>query len=234
MALLGIVLLVGVAAADDTPGLKSKKDLGSYALGMDLGNQLRKMSIDVDPAVFGQGLRDALSGGKTLLTEEQVRAAVAEMQADLKRKKAGGENKTEMALLAAYNKRAGETFLADNQKKEDVVTLPSGLQYRVLKQGDGKKPTLEDTILCHYSGALIDGREFYNSYTRNQPMSFALKGGVIKGWAEALRLMPVGSKWQLFVPPDLAYGEAGAGPIGPNATLDLRSGTHLDPEEFLN
>ncbi len=190
---------------------------------MDLGNQLRKLSIDVDPALFGQGLKDALSGSKGLLTEEQVRAAVAELQADMKRKeharRTGIDSKTELALLASYNQKTGETFLAENQKKEGIVTLPSGLQYKILKEGDGKKPTLNDTVVCHYRGILIDGKEFYNSYKRNQPMAFALKGGVIKGWAEALQLMPVGSKWQLFVPGELAYGEAGSGAVGPNTTL---------------
>jgi FKBP-type peptidyl-prolyl cis-trans isomerase FklB len=130
----------------------------------------------------------------------------------------GTDDKTELALLAEKNKKAGEAFLAENQKKEGVVTLPSGLQYKILKAGDGKKPTLDDTVVCHYRGALLDGTEFYNSYKRNQPMTIQVKG-VIKGWTEALQLMPVGSKWQLFVPPNLAYGELGSGPIGPNSTL---------------
>ncbi len=224
MIALILGLLVSGAAAQETTALKSQKDKLSYALGMDLGNQLRKLSVDVDPALFGQGLKDALSGGKTLLTEEEVRATIAELQADMKRRQAAArkgleDDKAELALLAAYNMRAGETYLAENKAKEGVVTLPSGLQYKVLKAGNGKKPTLDDTIVCNYRGTLVDGKEFYNSYSRNQPMTFALKGGVIKGWAEALQLMPVGSKWQLFVPPQLAYGESGSGPIGPNATL---------------
>ncbi len=219
MALFGILLLVGVAAAQDAASLKDQKERVSYALGIDLGNQLRKLSVDVDSAVFARGLKDALTGSKTLLNEEQVRAAVAELQADIKRRKASGDNPGERALLAAYNMKASETFLAENKKKEGVVTLPSGLQYKVLKEADGAKPTLDDTVVCHYRGTFINGKEFYDSYARNQPTSFALKGGVIKGWAEALQLMAVGSKWQLFVPPDLAYGETGSGPIGPNATL---------------
>jgi FKBP-type peptidyl-prolyl cis-trans isomerase len=223
IAVLGIGLLVAQVSAQEPPILKTQKEKASYALGVDLGNKFRKAFMDVDPAVFSQGLSDALSGEKTLLTEEQARAAVAEMQADLKRKerarRIGQVDRDETERLAAYNKNAGETFLAENRKKEGVVTLPSGLQYKILKKGDGKEPTLEDTVVCHYRGTLIDGKEFYNSYRRNEPMSFALKGADIKGWAEVFPLMPVGSKWQLVVPPDLAYGEVGSGLIGPNATV---------------
>ncbi len=219
---LGTAMLAAVSAAgQDAPALQSRKDKISYALGVDLGNQLRKQSIDVDPALLGQGLKDALSGGKALMTEEQVRAAVSELQAQMKRKQAAarkGIDEAELAVLEGYNKKAGETFLAENSKKEGVVTLPSGLQYKVLKAGDGKKPTLEDTVVCQYRGSLLDGTEFANSYKRNQPLTRPVKE-VIKGWTEALQLMPVGSKWQLVVPPELAYGDVGSGPIGPNATL---------------
>jgi FKBP-type peptidyl-prolyl cis-trans isomerase FklB len=214
MMALGMVLLAGVAVAQDAPALKDQKEKRSYALGMDLGNQLRKMSIELDPDLFAKGLKDALTGSKTLLTEAEVRAAVSELQAGLKlgvaqARKAGAEN----------NKKAGDAFLTENQKKEGVVTLPSGLQYRILKAGDGKKPTIDDTVVCHYRGTLVDGTEFDSSYKRNQPATFPIKG-VIKGWTEALQLMPVGSKWQLFIPSDLAYGERGAGTaIEPNATL---------------
>ena len=222
MTVLAMAMVAGVAAAQDAPALKAERDKVSYALGMDLGNQLKKLSIDVDPAVFGQGLKDSLSGSKTLLTEEEVRAAIAGLQADIKRRTAeamkGTSNQALLALQAEENKKAGEAFLAENKKKEGVVTLPSGLQYKILKAGEGKKPTLDETVVCHYWGTLLDGTEFYNSYKRNQPMTIAVKG-VIKGWTEALQLMPVGSKWQLFVPSNLAYGELGSGPIGPNATL---------------
>jgi FKBP-type peptidyl-prolyl cis-trans isomerase FklB len=120
---------------------------------------------------------------------------------------------------AAENKTKGEAFLAENKKKEGVVTLPSGLQYKILKAGEGPKPTAEDSVKCNYRGTLIDGKEFDSSYKRNEPATFPVKG-VIKGWTEALQLMPVGSKWQLFIPPDLAYGERGAGElIQPEATL---------------
>ncbi len=222
MIVVGMVLLAGVAAAQDTPALKTEKDKVSYALGVDLGNQLKKLSIDVDPGLFGRGLKDALSGSKALLTEEEVSAAIAGLQAEMKLRQAqamkGTSNQALLAQMAEENKKAGRAFLAENRKKEGVVTLPSGLQYKILKEGEGKKPTLEDTVVCHYRGTLLDGTEFYNSYKRNQPLARPVKE-VIKGWTEALQLMPVGSKWRLFVPPELAYGESGSGPIGPNATL---------------
>ena len=211
--ILGVLLFAGVAAAQDAPALKTPKEKQSYALGMDLGNQLKKLSITVDPALFGQGLKDALSGSKTLLTEEEVRASVSELQAEMKLKQAQARG-----ISGAENKKAGEAFLAENKTKEGVVTLPSGLQYKILKAADGKKPTLEDSVVCHFRATLLDGTEFYNSYKRNQPMTVVVKG-VIKGWTEALQLMPVGSKWTLWVPPDLAYGELGSGPVGPNSTL---------------
>ena len=213
MIVLGIGLLAGVAVAQDNSPLKSPKEKLSYALGMDLGNQLRKLSVDVDASVFGQGLKDALSGSKTLLTEEEVRTTVAELQNELKLREQQARIKA-----AADEKKVGEAFLAENKKKEGVVTLPSGLQYKILKAGEGKKPTLDDTVVFHSVTTLLNGTEIYNSYKRNQPMTRVVKD-VIKGWTEALQLMPVGSKWQLFVPPELAYGEMGSGPIGPNSTL---------------
>jgi FKBP-type peptidyl-prolyl cis-trans isomerase len=220
-----IALVSAAAAAPDSPALKTQKEKISYALGMDLGNQLRKSSIEVDPALFGRGLRDALSGAKTLLTDEQVRAVISEFQSELKRKEAARrkgtseEDSVEAEILPAYNKKAGAAFLAANRTKEGVVTLPSGLQYKVLQAGSGKKPTEADTVVCHYRGALIDGTEFDSSYKRNQPATTPVKAA-IAGWREALRLMSVGSKWRLFIPPELAYGETGnRAAIGPNATV---------------
>jgi len=218
MLALGMVLVATVAAAQETSALKGEKEKLSYALGMDLGKQLRAQAVDVDPALFNQGLRDALSAGKTLLTDEEARAAITALQNELKAKQAAALAEKTKAL-GEKNKKEGDAFLAANTTKEGVVTLPSGLQYRILKAGDGKKPTLEDTVVCQYRGTLIDGTEFDSSYKRNQPATFPVKG-VIKGWTEALQLMPVGSKWELVIPPDLAYGERGAGNvIGPNATL---------------
>jgi FKBP-type peptidyl-prolyl cis-trans isomerase FklB len=207
-------LLAAMAAGQDPTALKTEKEKLSYSLGMDLGNQLRKLSISIDPAVFGKGLDDALSGRKTLLTAAEARAAVGNMQAELKRRQAEARKEG-----AEDNRKAGEKFLAENKGKKGVVTLPSGLQYKVLEAGKGKKPVLEDTVVCNYRGTLIDGTEFDSSYSRKQPATFPVKA-VIKGWTEALQLMPVGSKWQIFVPAGLAYGERGAGDkIGPDATL---------------
>jgi FKBP-type peptidyl-prolyl cis-trans isomerase FklB len=212
---LGMTVLAGVAAAQEaTPPLGSPKDKLSYALGIDLGKQFKKTAVDVDPAVFARGLKDALSGGPALLTDEEVRAAVAGLREELRSRQVAA-----VRTRAEGNKKEGEAFLAANATKEGVVTLPSGLQYKVLKAGDGRKPTEADTVEVHYRGTLLDGTEFDSSYKRGQPQSMAVKG-LVKGWIEALPLMPVGSKWQLFVPPPLAYGERGAGRnIGPNATL---------------
>jgi FKBP-type peptidyl-prolyl cis-trans isomerase len=163
---------------------------------------------------MARGLRDALSGGKTLLTDDQAQAAIMEVQNDMRQKQ-----QAKMQLEGAANKKEGEAFLAGNKGKEGIVTLPSGLEYKILKQGTGPKPTANDTVVCNYKGTLINGTEFDSSYKRGQPATFPVSG-VIKGWTEALQLMPVGSKWQLFIPSDLAYGDRGAGPdIGPDSTL---------------
>jgi FKBP-type peptidyl-prolyl cis-trans isomerase FklB len=215
---LGMGLLAGVAVAQDAPELKSPKEKLSYALGMDLGTQLTRQSVQIDADLLAQGLRDALSGGKTRLTEAEARAAITELQNELRSKQAAAQNE-KMAQQGEKNKKEGEIFLAENKTKEGVVTLPSGLQYKILKEGEGNKPSLDDTVVCNYRGTFIDGTEFDSSYKRNQPATFPVKG-VIKGWTEALQLMPVGSKWQLFVPSSLAYGDRGAANvIGPNAVL---------------
>ena len=219
MAIRLVVILVagwlaGPAAAQDASVLKSQKEKLSYALGMDLGNQFRKQSMDVDPALLFQGMKDALAGGKTLMTEEEVRAVIAVLQNEMAKKQAEAAK-----VLAEKNKKEGEAFLAANKGKEGVVVLPSGLQYKILKQGEGAKPTVNDTVVCHYRGTLVDGTEFESSYRSNQPVTFPVKG-VIKGWTEALQLMTVGSKWQLWIPAELAYGErARSNLIGPNSTL---------------
>jgi FKBP-type peptidyl-prolyl cis-trans isomerase FklB len=191
---------------------------------MDLGKQLHKLGIELDPALFERGLKAALAGGETALTEKQLRDAILELQAELKKKEANKrkgteEDTAEIAMLAAYNKRASEAFLASNKTKEGVVTLPSGLQYRILKAGDGKKPAETDTVVCHYRGTLTDGTEIDSSYNRNQPATFPVRA-VIPGWREALQLMSVGSTWELFIPPQLAYGEKETSSgIGPNTTV---------------
>jgi FKBP-type peptidyl-prolyl cis-trans isomerase FklB len=207
-------------ATKSTTGLtlKTQKEKFSYAVGMRTGQRMaesfKKQSVPYDSAVLARGLRDGLAGGKTLLTEEEAQAAIKAVQDEV-----GKQQMEKMQVEGAANKKEGDAFLAANKGKEGVVTLPSGLQYKILKAGTGPKPTTNDTVVCNYRGTLINGTEFDSSYKRGQPVTFPVSG-VIKGWTEALQLMPVGSKWQLFIPSDLAYGDRGAGAnIGPDSTL---------------
>jgi len=194
--------------------LKTDKDKVSYALGMNLGSNLHRDSIDIDTAIFLRALKDTLAGGKTLLTESETRAALMQLQTAVRAKQM-----EKMKLTGEANKKEGDSFLAANKTKEGVVTLPSGLEYKILAEGTGPKPAATDTVVCNYRGTLVNGTEFDSSYKRGQPATFPVSG-VIKGWTEALQLMPVGSKWQLFLPAELAYGERGPSPeIGPNSTL---------------
>jgi FKBP-type peptidyl-prolyl cis-trans isomerase FklB len=203
------------AAKTTTPlVLKTDKEKTSYAIGVNMGKSVRNGPVDLDTKIFLQAFRDALAGNKLLMTDEEVKSALTALQADLRKKQ---EEKNQM--LAETNKKAGEEFLAANKAKDGVVTLPSGLQYKILTQGTGPKPAVTDSVVCNYKGTLLDNTEFDSSYKRGQPATFPV-GQVIKGWTEALQLMPVGSKWQLFIPSDLAYGARGSGPtIGPNSTL---------------
>jgi FKBP-type peptidyl-prolyl cis-trans isomerase FklB len=202
------------AQGDGSSVLKTDKDKASYAIGMNMGESLHRASVDVDPALVSRGLTDALAGGKLLLTDEEAKAAMTALQAEVRK-----QQEDKMQAAGGANKQAGDAFMAANKSKEGVVTLPSGLQYKILTAGTGPKPTLSDSVICNYRGTLLDGTEFDSSYKRGQPSTFPV-GRVIKGWTEALQIMPVGSKWQLFVPSDLAYGANGAGgQIGPNATL---------------
>jgi len=184
-------------------------------IGTQVGGSLKKQSVDVDWNLASEGLKDAMSGGKTRLTQEEAKAVLDEVQADVRK-----QQQEKMQQAAATNKAEGEKFLAANKAKEGVITLPSGLQYKILKAGDGPKPTANDQVVCNYRGTLINGTEFDSSYKRGQPATFGV-GQVIKGWTEALQLMPVGSKWQLFIPSSLAYGERPdpRSGIEPNATL---------------
>ena len=203
----------GAATPSDNSVFKNQKDKVSYAIGLDVGGTLRKQSIDVDPNVFLQGLKDALANSKPQMSDEEIRATMTQLQTDMR-----ARQEQKMKEAAETNKKEGDAFLAANKSKEGVVTLPDGLQYKIMSPGAGPKPTAADTVVCNYRGTFINGTEFDSSYKRNQPATFQL-GGVIKGWTEALQLMPVGSKWQLFIPPDLAYGPSGKGPIGPETTL---------------
>ena len=201
--------------AKGTPmSLKTEKDKFSYAVGMSIGNSLKQQKVEVDQAILIQGLKDMLAGKTTLLTPEQAQAVLTQMQTAMRQKR-----DEQMQQLAEVNKKAGNAFLTANTTQAGVVTLPSGLQYKILKAGTGPKPAPSDTVSVNYRGTLIDGKEFDSSAKHGGPATFPVNG-VIKGWTEALQLMPVGSKWELFIPPDLAYGDHGAGSdIPPDATL---------------
>jgi len=210
---LSLLVLAGVASAEPQE-LKTDKDKLSYSMGVATATQMKRQSIEVDVDMFAKGLRDLLSGGKLQMTEQQVQETLTKFQQEMAVKQAE-KNKQ----LAEINKKEGEAFLAENKTKEGVKTLPSGLQYKILTEGKGKSPKETDTVTTHYRGSLTDGAEFDSSFKRGQPATFPVKG-VIKGWTEALQLMKEGSKWQLFIPSDLAYGERGSGAqIGPNAAL---------------
>jgi FKBP-type peptidyl-prolyl cis-trans isomerase FklB len=215
--------LAPLALAAETPSkeqkdkdapLKDQKDKVSYAIGLDIGSTLKRQMIDVNEDLMHMGIQDGLSGKKPLLNEEQVKETMTTFQKDQMVKQAATKK-------AAGDKNAaeGKNFLAANKTKEGVKTTASGLQYKVLKEGSGATPKAADTVKVNYRGTTIDGNEFDSSYKRGQPATFPV-GRVIKGWTEALQLMKVGSKYQLFDPPDLANAERGAGTdIGPNATL---------------
>jgi FKBP-type peptidyl-prolyl cis-trans isomerase FklB len=208
------------AASSAAPApLKTQKEKFSYALGMNiaqgLGNNLKKQSVEVDWNLVSQGMKDAAAGSKTRLTEDEAKAVLTEVQTGIQK-----QAQEKLKEAADKNKTEGAAFLAANKSKEGVVTLPSGLQYKILTPGTGPKPASTDSVVCNYRGTLVNGTEFDSSYKRGQPATFGV-GQVIKGWTEALQLMPVGSKWQLFIPSDLAYGEHGEprGGIEPNETL---------------
>ncbi len=219
-AILAILLLaVGCTAEEKKVEVKkvelaSVKDKVSYGIGMSIGRDFSRQELDIDPDILVQGMKDTLAGGQTLMTEEEAQATLMAFQQELAAKQEAKNNE-----LAEKNKQDGDAFLAENAKKEGVVTLPSGLQYKVLVEGTGNTPGKDDTVTVNYAGTLIDGTEFDSSYKRGEPATFPV-GGVIAGWTEALQLMKEGAKWQLVIPAALAYGERGAGPvISPNSTL---------------
>jgi len=211
---LGVAFLTVAVAAQDASELKTEKEKFSYALGMQMGAGFRKQVLDLDPAIFAKGLTESFNGAKTMLTEDEMRAVLVNAQEEYKKKQAALREEKAQAMLSE-----GEKFLAENKNKEGVVTLPSGLQYKILKQGKGEKPAIDEKVVCNYRGTLLDGTEFDSSAKHNGPATFPVRG-VIRGWTEALQMMPAGSKWHLFVPPHLAYGKEGSGQmVPPNATL---------------
>lgn len=212
------LLIIGMSltptfAADPSLDLKDPKIRASYALGADIGKNVKRQPVEVDPKAMAAGLLDAFSGNLAL-TDSECKEMLQKMQEEF-RTKAMAQQKT----AGADNLKKGEAFLAENGKKDGVKTTASGLQYLVLKSGSGKMPTKKDTVKVHYHGTLIDGTVFDSSVDRGEPISFPVEG-VIPGWTEALQLMKEGDKWKIFIPSNLAYGERGAGEkIGPNSAL---------------
>lgn len=213
LAVLGVGLLAAQAIAQDATALKTQKDKVSYGIGVSFARNLKLQGIEIDQDDLAKGLRDELAGTKLLMSDEDLRTVMTAFQTEMKQKQAQA-----IKIASEDNKKKGEAFQTDNKAKEGVITLADGLQYKILKAGEGKKPTEADTVECQYRGTLIDGKEFDSSYELGKPVSFKVSQ-VIAGWQEALKLMPAGSKWQLIIPPQLAYGERGAGTIGPNSTL---------------
>ncbi len=211
----GVILCSGAqafAADKEEKEMKTEQEKISYALGYNIGQNLKR-DFDVNLDAFFKGIKESQEG-KSSLSEEEMKQTMTTFQNQMKEKQMA-----KMKESAGANKTAGEAFLKENKEKEGIVTLESGLQYKVITQGDGEKPKASDTVKCHYKGTTIDGKEFDSSYKRGQPASFKVNG-VIKGWTEALQLMSAGSKWMLYIPSDLAYGDRGAGQsIAPGSTL---------------
>lgn len=213
LALIAVTATCTVAVAEDASPFKDDKEKLGYALGMNYGTMFLRQDVELDPEALLRGLKDVMSSNKTLLTEEQVRQTLTDAQGRIREKQ-----QAKMKLQGGENKKKADDFLAANKAKPGVTVTASGLQYKILSTGTGPKPAATDSVTVHYKGTLLDGTEFDSSYKRGQPATFGV-GGVIKGWTEALQLMNAGSKWELFIPPDLAYGEQGRPNIPPNSLL---------------
>jgi len=213
MTVLAVGLLASLVRAEDKAAFKDPKEKASYSIGANWGNSLKRQEVEVDLEATIKGLRDGLAG-KSVLTDQELREVLNSLNQDIRAKM---EEKRKH--LGETNKQEGEKFLAENTTKPGVITLPSGLQYKVLAEGSGESPKSNDVVTANYRGTLIDGTEFDSSSKSGQSL-VRPANMLIKGWTEALQLMKPGAKWQLFIPPDLAYGERGSGAqIGPNATL---------------
>ena len=220
ICLIGLVVLlpfISLATDQDKASVAELKTFAekiSYVLGQEIGSSFKESPVKIDIDIFVQGMNDSLKGRKSLLDADETNQIKQEFSRQVQQSR-----QTQMSALSEKNRAEGAAFLAANKNKEGVVTTASGLQYKVLKKGDGPKPQNNDKVTVHYRGALLDGTEFDSSYKRGKPATFQVNG-VIRGWTEALQLMNVGSKYQLFIPSDLAYGTRGAGrKIGPNSTL---------------
>ncbi len=212
--MIGILAFGSWGQAQERRELKDQKEKLSYVIGVDIGKALQKQGVPIDPDLVAKGIKDGATDGKLLMTDQEIQETMMAFQKEM-RAKQEEVNKQ----LGEKNRKEGEAFLAQNKTQAGVTTLPSGLQYKVVKAGAGKKPKATDTVVVHYKGTLLDGTEFDSSYKRNQPATFKVNG-VVRGWTEALQLMGEGAKWTLYVPAALGYGDKGAGAqIGPNATL---------------
>lgn len=211
---LAMLLISCQNSAQENVDLKTRKDSVSYAIGFNIGQSFKTQKIEADPAIMAAAMNDVLNGKETKLTEEQAQQCWMSYQQEMM-----AVAEKDRQDQGVKNKEAGEKFLAENKTKDGVITTESGLQYKVIKMGDGPKPTKTDKVKVHYKGTLIDGKQFDSSYDRGEPAVFPVTG-VIPGWTEALLLMPVGSKWEVYLPSAIAYAERGAGQdIGANATL---------------
>ena len=211
---IGLALLSGPALAAEAPELEGEQQKLSYSVGYQVGGDFRRQGLEIDPELVVRGVMDAQAGSEPLMTPEEMRQTLTELA-----QQAAAAATQQREEQARKNLAEGEAFLAANAEKEGVVTLPSGLQYQVLSEGEGDPPAATDTVTVQYRGALIDGTEFDSSYGRGEPTTFPLNR-VIPGWTEGLQLMRPGATYRLFVPPELAYGERGAGSkIGPNSAL---------------
>jgi FKBP-type peptidyl-prolyl cis-trans isomerase len=207
---------VGVTATKnqpDDPMIQSRKDKISYAFGVDLARDLKQQKNDLNIDLLMRALKDALADKPLIMTDDEVTATLKQLQVEQKQ-----DYQHARMMVSEKNKKASEAFFSENAKKDGVITLPSGLQYKILKKGDGKVPALDDRIMCQYRATLLDGTEFDSSEKRGHAITLPVKG-IMAGWTQALQMMPVGSKWQLFIPPQLAYGEKIVNGIGPNAML---------------
>jgi FKBP-type peptidyl-prolyl cis-trans isomerase FklB len=211
---IAALFVATTAFSQDKGQLKDERDKVSYSIGIDIGTTFKKQNMDINPEALLQGLQDATSGKEPKMTQDEMRNTMQAYSNTMREKQAAAAKEA-----GAKNLAEGEKFLAENKNKEGVKTTASGLQYKVIKEGGGPTPKETDTVETHYRGTLLDGTEFDSSYARNEPATFPVNR-VIKGWTEALQMMKVGSKYQLFIPANLAYGERGAGQeIGPNSTL---------------
>jgi FKBP-type peptidyl-prolyl cis-trans isomerase FklB len=211
---LSIVFSFSICSGDEKVELKSEKDKLSYSLGYQFGQSLKAQKLDVNVDFYISGVKDFLGGKEPMMTQEEIRVTISELQ-----KRLMAARQKELKEKGEINLAESKAFLEENKKKEGIKVLDSGLQYKVLTEGSGRTPKAEDKVSVQYRGTLIDGTEIDSSYKRGQPAIFQV-GSLIRGWSEALQLMKEGAKWQIFIPPDLAYGENGAGNVvQPNSIL---------------